>query len=311
MFKKIKNKNIFMFFLVLGIVISASYFYIFSIRGIINNTEKETSKEFILKNNPQIHFLNTGNSDCIIIKGEKVVIIDGADNNDEELIVSYINNLGIKKIDYMISTHYHADHLGSLDRVIKEFEVENIFVSNGVDDSVWYKDFMKQAKKKRKTPIIPKEGEKIDLGGNAYMKIYNTNGGTYRNDESLVTLYVNGEDKILFAADAEAKVEKEILDKMSKVDLLKVGHHGSSTSSTAEFLDVLMPTYAVITVSETNNYANPAQSVMENLQKRNVEIHRTDECGHVVFISTGTGLKTTCPIGSYGYRVYIPNKKAA
>lgn len=311
MFRGLKFKRVAIIFFILGTFIIAGFYYFSSIKNIIKNTEKQASKEFILKNNPEIHFLNTGNSDCIIIKGEKVVVIDGADNNDEELIVSYINNLGIKKIDYMVSTHYHADHLGSLDRIIKEFKIENIFVSNGVDDSVWYKDFMKAAQKKKLVPTIPSEGEKIDLGIGAYMQIYNTNGGSYRNDESLVISYVNGEDKILFAADAEANLEKEILGQMTKVDLLKVGHHGSSTSSTPEFLDILMPKYAVITVSSTNNYANPAQSVMENLKKRNVEVHRTDECGHVVFVSTGTGLKTNCPLGSFEYRVYVPKKKTA
>ena len=124
-------------------------------------------------------------------------------------------------------------------------------------------------------------------------------------------MYSNGNDKFLFAADAELITEKRVMNKMQKVDLLKVGHHGSSSSTGDEFLDKLSPRYAVITNSENNLYANPAKIVMKRLKERNIEVHRTDDCGNIVFYSTGNGIYTECGIGSYSYRTVEEMKKAS
>ena len=281
------------FIFMIGYIIAEKLFFPKDkIVSITNNKEEEMT----------VHFLNTGNSDCILIKGEKNILIDGADNDDEKMIVAYLNKEGIKKIDYLISTHYHKDHLGSLDRVIYEFDIDKVFVSNGINDTNSYYNFINALKSKGIRREIPNEGEKIMLSDKAYMKIYNTNGGEYTNDESLITLVCNGNDKFLFAADAERKAELEVLDKLEEVDLLKVGHHGSSTSTSDEFLNILKPKFAVITNSEMNLYGNPAKPVMKKLKERNIEVHRTDECGNIVFKSTGNGISTECGIGSYKYR---------
>lgn len=272
--------------------------------------ERVVNRELEL-NDVTIHFLNTGNSDCILIKGEKNILIDGADNNDENIITSYLKKEGIDKIDYMIATHNHRDHLGSLDRVIKDFEVSDVLVSNGKSEIKEYYDFINAMNSKNIVPRIPNEEEKIVLGENSYLKIYNTKGGEYTNDESLITLYCNGNDKFLFAADAELITERRVIDKMEKVDLLKVGHHGSSSSTGEEFLDKLNPKFAVITDSENNVYANPSKIVMKRLKDRNIEVHRTDECGNIVFYSTGNGIYTECGIASYSYRTVEEMKKVS
>lgn len=260
----------------------------------------------------KIHFLDTGNSDCILITSpDKTVLIDGADNDDEEMIVKYLKDENIKTIDYLISTHYHKDHLGSLDRVILDFDIKNVFVSNATSDIPTYKDFKNALRVKKLKAKIPTEGEKIYISENAYMQIYNTSGGEYINDESLITLLTHGNDKILFTADAEEKAEKRVLDKLEPVDILKVGHHGSFSSTTDALLDVINPKFAVITNSETNPYGNPDKVVMERLKERNIEIHRTDECGHIVFTSTGDGVNTNCPKGSYNFRTVEKIKKGA
>jgi beta-lactamase superfamily II metal-dependent hydrolase len=286
------------------IVTTGIFFFMLSycfFRAKIFQLERVVSRELEIKDTT-VHFLNTGNSDCILVKGEKTILIDGADNNDENMIVAYLKKEGIKQIDYMIATHNHKDHIGSLDRVIKEFEVKNILVSNGKLDTKAYYEFIDAMDFKSIIPKIPSEGELIVLGEDSYIKIYNTKGGTYTNDESLITLYCNGTDKFLFAGDAEKTTEERVLEKMEKVDVLKIGHHGSASSTTEIFLDKLKPQYAVITNSESNVYANPAKEVMKRLKERNIEVHRTDECGHVVFLSTGNGIFTECGIGSYGYR---------
>ncbi|MGL4742537.1 MAG: ComEC/Rec2 family competence protein [Sarcina sp.] len=249
----------------------------------------------------EVHFIDTGNSDSILIKGEKTVLIDGGDNNDETPLVEYIKKLGITKIDYLIATHNHADHIGGLDSVVKNLDIGTTLVSNGDSDTATYKDFINALGNKKLSPSVPLEGVKFDLGTNSYIQLFNGNGGLDTNEQSLVTLYVNGNDKFLFTGDAEAETEKEILDKMPDVDVLKVGHHGSKSSTTQEFLDKVKPEIAVITVGKDNKYNHPHKVVMDRIQNSNIKVHRTDECGSIIFKSTGNGVKTDCKEGTYKY----------
>ncbi|MGL5244688.1 MAG: MBL fold metallo-hydrolase, partial [Sarcina sp.] len=158
----------------------------------------------------KIHFIDTGNSDAILIQGSKNVLIDGGDNNDESMLVQYLKKQGIQKLDYMIATHPHADHIGGLDAVINALPVENLLVANGSADTKTYKDFINAAANKGLNPSVPLEGAKFELGDGAYMQVYNSNGGSNTNEQSLVTLYVNGNDKALFTGDAESEAENEV-----------------------------------------------------------------------------------------------------
>lgn len=253
-------------------------------------------------NQAQIHFINTGNSDAILIKGDKTVLIDGGDNNDEESLVTYIKKEGILKIDYLIATHNHADHIGGLDSIVENLEVSNVLVSNGDATTKTYKDFINSLANKKLSPSVPLDGAKFELGNNSYIQLFNTNGGKDTNEQSLVTLYVHGNDKFLFTGDAETETEEEIISKIPDVDVLKVGHHGSRTSTTDEFLTKVNPEYAVITVGENNKYGHPHRATMEKLKNKNIEVHRTDECGDIIFTSTGNGVQTSCNTGSYNFR---------
>ncbi|MGL4451240.1 MAG: ComEC/Rec2 family competence protein [Sarcina sp.] len=250
----------------------------------------------------EVHFINTGNSDAILIKGEKTVLIDGGDNDDESSLVTYLKKNDVKKIDYLIATHNHADHIGALDSVVDNIEVNQVLVSNGDGDTKTYKDFITSLSNKKLKPSVPLANAKFDLGNGAYMQVFNTNGGFDTNEESLVTLYINGEDKFLFTGDAEESTENEILSLIPDVDVLKVGHHGSKSSTAQNFLDKVNPEYAVITVGSDNKYNHPHKVVMDRLEDANLDVHRTDECGDIIFKSTGNGVKTDCKEGTYSYR---------
>lgn len=262
------------------------------------NTEKNNLKY----KETEVYFIDTGNSDAILIKGEKNVLIDGGDNNDEDMLVEYLQKNNITNIDYMISTHNHADHLGGLDQVIDKIPISNLLVSNGDGDSKTYQDFINAASRKKLAPSVPLEGSKFDLGNGAFIKIYNTNGGSDTNEESLIVEYTNGKDKFLFTGDAEIETEREVLELLSDVDVLKIGHHGSKTSTSEELLKKVKPEYGVITVGKDNKYKHPHKIAMERLESENIEVHRTDECGSIVFKSTGNGVKIECEVGSYSFR---------
>ncbi|MDO4534415.1 MAG: ComEC/Rec2 family competence protein [Clostridium perfringens] len=257
----------------------------------------------IVDEESEVHFIDTGNSDAILIKCEdKAILIDGGDNNDEKLVVSYLKNQGVERIDYMIATHPHSDHIGGLDAVIKELDVKNLLVANGQANTKTYRDFIEAAANKGLNPSVPLEGAVFYLESNSYIKIFNTNGGINTNEESLVTLFVNGEDKFLFTGDAEEGTEKEILNDMIDVDVLKISHHGSKTSTSGEFLERVNPEYAVITVGENNKYKHPHEVTMEKLKENGIEVYRTDECGDIIFKSSGNNVSTDSVLGSYSYR---------
>ena len=246
-----------------------------------------------------VHFINTGNSDAIlIVQDDKSVLIDAGDNDDEELVVNYLNNLEIKKIDYLVNTHPDADHCGGLDAVINNFKIGTFFVGNGSPDSQTYTDVINSTANKGINPSVPLEESKFELTSNSYIQFFNTAGGSDSNESSLVTLFVNGEDKFLLTGDAGAETENEILSKMQDVDVLKIGHHGSKNGTTQSFLDKVNPEYAVILTGK-NSYGHPHSEVLSKLESANIEIHRSDECGDVIFKSTGEGVSTGCNAGTY------------
>ncbi|MGL5417109.1 MAG: ComEC/Rec2 family competence protein [Clostridium sp.] len=270
-----------------------------------NNVESRTDST-TLKNidstELKVHFINTGNSDAILIQGEKTLLIDGGDNDDEKLVVDYIKKQNINTIDYLIATHPHADHIGGLDNVIDNLQVNNLFVANGDSDTATYKDFITSASNKGLSPSVPLETATFELSKTANFKVFNTNGGPNSNDQSLIVLLENGDDTLLFTGDAEKDTELEVLNKLPDIDLLKVSHHGSKTSTSSEFLNKVKPEYAVITVGKDNKYNHPHKSTMDKLKERNIIVHRTDECNNIIFTSTGKGLKTDCAKASYNFR---------
>ena len=192
-----------------------------------------------LSSNAEIHFIDTGNSDAIlIIKDNKAALIDGGDNDDEALVSSYIKKQGISELEYVFATHPHADHIGGLDRVAKEIKINNLYVSNGEADTKSYRDFINEAANKGLYPSVPLLGSKFDLAGSTFkvLSVANTNDP---NNNSIVLLYTNGNDKILLMGDAEKEIEQKL--NIRDVDLLKVGHHGSHSSSSKPFIDKINP----------------------------------------------------------------------
>lgn len=269
--------------------------------------EKEAEKEnkkaekdrTIKTSDATIHFINTGNSDSVlIVQGDKSVLIDGGDNDDEGKVTDYIKNRGIKELSYVVSTHPDADHCGGLDAVLNSVKVQKLLVGNGSADTKTYRDFINAAGSKGVNPSVPLEGSEHKLSETSYLKFFNTNGGKDKNESSIVTLFVNGNDKLLFMGDAGEETENEIINDLPDVDLIKIGHHGSRYSTSEALLNKVSPEYAVILTGE-NNYGHPTKTVLDKIQAKGTELHRTDECGDIVMKSTGKGIETTCKEGSF------------
>lgn len=261
------------------------------------NTENTTTDSTKSTNKAEIHFIDTGNSDAILIKeGNKAALIDGGDNDDETTVVSYLRNQGITELEYLFATHPDADHIGGLDAVVDSIAVKHVYVSNGDADTKTYADFIISMSNKNLSPSVPLLNSEFVLGTSKF-KVLSVANTKDVNENSLVLEYTNGNDKALFMGDAGREIEESI--NVEDVDLIKVGHHGSKTSSDPSFIKEVSPKYAVITVGENNKYGHPHKETMDTLKSNGIEVHRNDECGNIVFISTGNGLKVDCTKGSY------------
>lgn len=232
----------------------------------------------------KIHFIDTGNSDAILIQQDgHAALIDGGDNDDETLVVEYIEKLGIKSLDYVFATHPDADHIGGLDAVISKLPVNKVLVGNGKATSKTYTDFIEAIMNKGLTPSVPLLYSQFPLG-DASLKIVSVANEKDVNNCSLVMVYEYNGHRVLFMGDADQSIEEKIdLDEVGQVDLIKVGHHGSKTSSNKAFIKSVAPHYAVITCGLGNKYGHPNEETLETLNQLGIEIYRTDEMGNIIF----------------------------
>jgi beta-lactamase superfamily II metal-dependent hydrolase len=238
--------------------------------------------------------LDVGQEDsALVITGSNAMLIDAGDRGYGSGIVSYLKKQGVKKLDYLILTHPHADHIGGAAEVINAFEVEKIIMSKVSHTTKTFETLLETIKSKGMKITTPIPGDEYELGS-ARFKILAPNSSSYKslNDYSVVTRIVFGTTAFLFTGDAESTSENQILSKGFEVkfDVLKVGHHGSDTSTTDRFLKSVSPKYAVISVGKGNNYGHPTQEVLERLDSYGVKVYRTDKVGTIVATSDGTNI---------------------
>lgn len=245
-------------------------------------------------NDLEVHFIDVGQADSILIKfGTEAMLIDAGNNNDADFLVNYIKSQGISILNYAIGTHPHEDHIGGLDAVIASFEVGKIIMPKQNSTTKTFEDVLTAIRNKGLKVTTPKVGDTYNLG-EAKWTILAPNQEEYNetNNASIVIKLEYGDNSFMFTGDAEELSEQEILSLGNlQAEVLKVGHHGSSSSTTDEFLNEVNPTYAVISVGLNNSYGHPHEEVLERLNNRNIEILRTDEVGTIIFTSDGTNLK--------------------
>ena len=243
----------------------------------------------------KIHILDTGNSDCIFIESEKSLLIDGAEEDDEIYIIEYLKELGVDKINYVLSTHPHADHIGGLDAILNSFEIDELLMCEGKNTTKEYEALMESIESNAIKYKVPKENETVLLGkGNEVVLINCVLPNIEdKNDWSIVAKLNCGNKKTLFMADAQALVEEKYQSQWEQVDILKVGHHGDITSSSEKFVNKVKPQYAVITTGE-NPYGHPSAEVLNRYKNVGSNILRTDELGTVVFTIQNNQITYDC-----------------
>ncbi|MDD5291072.1 MAG: ComEC/Rec2 family competence protein [Patescibacteria group bacterium] len=256
---------------------------------------------FVLSYDPpkelEVDFFDVGQGDAILIKspmGQNILIDGGPDN---KVIEELGKNLPFwdKQIDLMVLTHPHDDHATGLIEVIKRYSVKKILYTGVVHGAPNYLAWLEEVRERKIPLIIIDRPQKIVLGDSCYLDIiYPTKSLLGQevenlNNSSIVAKLVYGQTKFLLTGDAEAEVEKELLD--VRVDLsaqvLKTGHHGSDTSSSEDFLEAVNPKLAVIQVGKDNDFGHPSLRILKRLERIGAEILRTDINGAVKIISNG------------------------
>ena len=242
-------------------------------------------------NNLEIYFLDVGEGDSILIrKNDNNVLIDGGNNKDGKKLVKYFKELNINKFNYIIATHPHEDHIGGLDYIIREFDLDNYLQLDLEGEGLTYQDIIKETDKKgieRKTPAIDEEFNVEDLN---FKVLYLDNNPEDINNSSMIIRLVYKNTSYLFMADAEQDEEVKILDKDIQSDVLKVGHHGTKYATSANFLNKVKPRYSIISCGINNDYGFPKQVVLDKLEKVGSKIYRTDLDHTIKLISDGDNI---------------------
>lgn len=239
-----------------------------------------------------IHMIDVGQGDSILVQTptNKNILIDGGDEDSENIIISYLRQKRIKTIDIIIATHPDSDHIGSLDNVIKKFNVNSIYMPEQSTDSEAYQNLINSCTDKNLAIQYLYKDDVLNIDNNINIYVLSP---SYIQEESnlnsIVFKLTFNNNSFLFMGDAEEENEKEILRsfELNNINFIKIGHHGSNSSSSLEFIKKINPDIAAISCGYKNQYGHPHKEVIDNLKQSHVSIYRTDRIGDIVFYSDG------------------------
>lgn len=239
-----------------------------------------------------VHFIDVGQADAsLVICDGKAMLIDGGNADDSNLIYTYLKKQGIAHLDYIVATHAHEDHAGGLSGALNFATVGTVFSPVTSYSSKAFQNFVKNVEKQGKSLTVPYVGQTFSLGS-ATCRILAVNTTSDTNNSSIVLRIVYQDTSFLFTGDAEREVEEIMIDRGEPLSatVLKVGHHGSDTSSSYAFLWNVMPRYAVISCGKGNSYGHPHDEPLSRLRDADVQVFRTDLQGDIVCTSNGSAV---------------------
>ena len=263
---------------------------------VVQVEEKPPAKAPEGSNGLEVHYIDVGQADSILLQCDGAnMLIDGGNVEDSDLVVAYLLEQEVTTLDYVINTHAHEDHVGGLPGVLAVFDTKNIWCPVTEYDSACFEDFVKYADQQELALVCPEPGSTYALGG-AEVTVLGTVKEDYDTNNSSIVLRVDyGVTSFLFTGDAETAAEKDILEAGYDVSatVLKVGHHGSETSSSYQWLREVGAEYAVISVGEGNSYGHPHEVILSRLRDADMTVYRTDLQGSIVCHSDGQAVTFT------------------
>ncbi|HCC34389.1 MAG TPA: MBL fold metallo-hydrolase [Ruminococcaceae bacterium] len=237
----------------------------------------------------RVHFIDVGQADCMLIQsGEHAALIDAGNNADSLLVTDYLKNAGVEKLELAVATHAHEDHIGGMAAVVDSFEIETLLMQKSPpgseSDTKTYENLLEAVADKNQNVELPEPGKSYAVGDFTLTVAGPFEEFEDENDRSIIIKAVAEDVSFLFMGDAEKGAELSLIENRADLDadILKVGHHGSNSSSTKEFLWTAKPSYAVIMVGRNNRYNHPGTDALDRIGKLEIPVYRTDASGTVV-----------------------------
>ncbi|MBX9137535.1 MULTISPECIES: ComEC/Rec2 family competence protein [unclassified Clostridium] len=284
-FSKYSNYKLFKLILPLFIIILSLFLY-------------QTNDTSNYKNQMTIHYIDVGQGDCILIQvNNKNLLIDSGPSSNRKSLLDYLENLNIKKLDYIIATHPHEDHIGNMDTIIRRYNIGSFYSPKVTHSSTTFENMISSlVDKNLKINILNRGVTGINLGENTSVSVYSPLENLYSdnlNDYSPIIKITFLNNSFLFTGDAEISTENTVLSQNEnlKCDILKIGHHGSSTSTSPDFITAVNPSVAIISVGKNNPYGHPTPEIISLLNSLNIKTIRTDINGSIIAISDGSNIK--------------------
>lgn len=259
----------------------------------------ELSGDLTAEGEISVHYIDVGQGDCALVKADGTnVLIDSGEYTAAEDVIAYLSDLGIDRLDMVIASHPHSDHIGSMNKVIDKFGVDVVVMpkltAEMIPTTSSYEKLLRSIKKcggkieYAKVGNVYEFAEGCELEIIAPVKDYDD-----LNNYSIVARLRHGNKSFLFTGDIEKSAERDILDSGADIsaDVLKIAHHGSHTSSLKAFLQAVAPEYAVISVGSPNDYGHPHKETTKLLNNLGITVYRTDRSGSITFISDGENLR--------------------
>lgn len=274
---------------ILAVILAVIVVGVFVFQSVQDNANKVT----IPMDGLYVHYIDVGQGDSeLICCGGEYMLIDAGEPSASDTVVDYLNDHGIEKLEYVVCSHGHADHCGGLDAVVENFDVGTVFTSPYPGDTSSYEIFSDAVSAKGLDMTVPELGESYSLGEARFefigpLEEYDNINDI--NDDSLVMRLEYGDTSFLFTGDMTSKAERDLLEDGANVkcDVLKVGHHGSSGSSSYRFLYEAEPKIAVISCEAGNSYGHPHEEALSRLNDCGAEVCRTDLEGSIIIFSNG------------------------
>ncbi|GIN61011.1 competence protein ComEC [Robertmurraya siralis] len=240
-----------------------------------------------------VHFLDVGQADATLFQvaendKQYVILIDSGDFTGNE-VVSYLEEAGLEKINIAIGTHPDADHIGQMDQVLNHFDVDEVWLSGNTSQSDTFQRVLMAISENNVDYVEPRMGESYKLGPLQIDILYPQEISGKANEESISMKITYGEVSFVFTGDAEKKSEKEMIESGAQLQatFLQLGHHGSSTSTSEEFLQAVRPEVAIYSAGNDNSYGHPHEEVVSLIKNSGIALYGTDVDGTVIVTTDG------------------------
>lgn len=264
-------------------------------------SKPETNIQEVHNSNPseilEVHFIDVGQGDSILIEtADSAMLIDAGENNQGTTVVEYLQSQNVKRLDYVIGTHPHSDHIGGLDTVIQSIPVETIILPPVTHTTKTFEDVLDAIEANGQRLTKPKVGDTYSLG-TANFTILAPNSEEYGdlNNYSVGIKLTYENNSFVFTGDAETLSENEMLENGLDLsaDVFKLGHHGSTTSNSNYFLDEIDPDYAIVSAGLDNEYGHPHVEILQAMEDLDIQLYRTDLQGTIVIASDGNNISVS------------------